>query len=93
MDVVNRPLPKDFIKTKKKGAPILWIARNCKATNGRESYIAKLKEYVKVDSYGTCLNNKVFPNDKTRMNLLAGYKFYLAVENSNCDGYGKFLHW
>lgn len=94
MDAVNRPLPKDFIKTKRKGAPILWIARNCRATNGREAYIAKLKEYVRVDSYGTCLNNKEFPVDKSRMDLLGEYKFYLAAENSNCDDYGQFtLPW
>ncbi|KAI7869619.1 uncharacterized protein EV154DRAFT_431944 [Mucor mucedo] len=87
MDVVNRPLPKDFISTKKKGAPILWIARNCRAVNGREAYIAKLREYVNIDSYGGCLNNKDFPVDKSRMELLAEYKFYLAAENSNCDNY------
>ncbi|KAI8646058.1 hypothetical protein BD408DRAFT_380887 [Parasitella parasitica] len=87
MDVVNRPLPKDFIKTKTKSAPILWIAKNCRATNGREKYIEKLMEYVDVHSYGSCLNNKPFPLDKSRSDLIAEYKFYLAVENSNCEDY------
>lgn len=89
LDVVNRPLPKEFMKTKRKDAPILWIAKNCRATNGREYYIEKLAEYITVDSYGECLNNKEFPNDTSRMELMAEYKFYLSVENSNCDDYGK----
>ncbi|KAI8092401.1 uncharacterized protein B0P05DRAFT_526114 [Gilbertella persicaria] len=87
MDIANRPLPKDFIKTKTKSAPILWIARNCHATNGREKYIEKLMEYVDVHSYGSCLNNKPFPDNKSRMDLLGEYKFYLSIENSNCDDY------
>lgn len=87
MDVVNRPLPKDFIKTKTKSAPILWIAKNCRATNGREKYIEQLMEYVDVHSYGDCLNNMPFPPDKSRSDLIAEYKFYLSIENSNCDDY------
>ncbi|KAI8088445.1 hypothetical protein BDF21DRAFT_334475 [Thamnidium elegans] len=87
LDTVNRPLPKEFIKTKVKGAPILWIAKNCQATNGREHYIEKLSQYVTIDSYGECLNNKEFPSDKSRMELMAEHKFYLSVENSNCDEY------
>jgi len=87
MDVVNRPLPRDFMKTKTKSAPILWIAKNCRATNGREKYIEKLMEYVDVHSYGDCLNNKPFPSDKSRTDLIAEYKFYLSIENSNCQDY------
>jgi hypothetical protein len=87
MDVVNRPLPKDFIKTKTKSAPILWIAKNCRATNGREKYIEQLMKYVDVHSYGDCLNNMPFPPDKSRSDLIAEYKFYLSIENSNCDDY------
>jgi hypothetical protein len=88
MDIVNRPLPKEFMKTKTARAPILWIARNCNANNGRHHYIKELMKYIDVDSYGTCLNNVDFP-DKSRTDLMSEYKFYLAVENSNCDNYGK----
>ncbi|KAI8351178.1 hypothetical protein BD560DRAFT_337409 [Blakeslea trispora] len=87
MDLANRPLPKDFIKTKSKSAPILWIAKNCHATSAREKYIEKLMQYVDVHSYGTCLNNRPFPQDKSRTDLLKEYKFYLAMENSNCGDY------
>ncbi|CAO3637186.1 unnamed protein product [Cunninghamella blakesleeana] len=87
MDVANRILPTDFIKQKRKKAPILWIARNCNASNGRQFYIEELMKYIKVDSYSTCLNNNDFPDDKTREQLMSEYKFYLAVENSNCEDY------
>ncbi|PHZ14736.1 uncharacterized protein RHIMIDRAFT_311964 [Rhizopus microsporus ATCC 52813] len=87
MDVVNRPLPHDFMETKTKKAPILWIARNCRATSGRENYISELMNHIQVDSYGECLNNKEFPKDKSREELMAEYKFYLAIENANCEDY------
>lgn len=90
MDVVNRPLPEDFMETKTKSAPILWIAKNCGATNARQSYIRKLMEYIDVHSYGDCLNNKPFPENKSRLELMSEYKFYLAVENSNCNDYGNY---
>ncbi|KAI8378159.1 hypothetical protein EDC96DRAFT_493787 [Choanephora cucurbitarum] len=87
MDLANRPLPKEFMKTKTKAAPILWIAKNCHATNARQKYIEKLMQYVDVHSYGACLNNQPFPKDKSRTDLLKEYKFYLAMENSNCGDY------
>ncbi|KAG0169275.1 hypothetical protein DFQ30_003810 [Apophysomyces sp. BC1015] len=87
IDVVNQPLPANFMKTKTKRAPILWIARNCQASSARQLYVQELMKYVNVDSYGTCLNNKPFPDDKSRLELMAEYKFYLAIENANCDNY------
>lgn len=91
MDIANRPLPSNFMDTKTTKAPIVWIARNCQASSGRQHYVAELMKYIKVDSYSTCLNNQEFPDDKTRMDLMSEYKFYLAIENANCDDYGKLL--
>ncbi|KAI7885188.1 hypothetical protein K492DRAFT_124189 [Lichtheimia hyalospora FSU 10163] len=89
MDIANRPLPSNFMDTKTTKAPIVWIARNCQASSGRQHYVAELMKYIKVDSYSSCLNNQDFPNDKDRMELMSEYKFYLAIENANCDDYGK----
>jgi hypothetical protein len=89
MDVANRPLPTDFIRRKSKQAPILWIAKNCYASSGREHYIQELMKYINVDSYGDCLNTKPFPPNKSREQLMTEYKFYLAIENANCEDYGK----
>ncbi|KAI9271456.1 hypothetical protein BY458DRAFT_533498 [Sporodiniella umbellata] len=87
MDVVNRPLPRDFMLTKKKESPVLWIARNCMATSGRQKYVRELMKHVTVHSYGSCENNQDFPDDKNRLELMSEYKFYLAIENANCDNY------
>ena len=91
MDVVNRPLPMDFMTRQKKKhkAPIVWIARNCGATSGRQYYVEQLMKYIDIDSYGDCLNNQKFPEGKDRMQLMSEYKFYLAIENANCDDYGS----
>ncbi|KAL0081474.1 hypothetical protein J3Q64DRAFT_1731842 [Phycomyces blakesleeanus] len=86
-EVANRPLPDDFMKKKTTRAPILWIAKNCYATSGRQTYVAELMKYIKVDSYGPCLNNMEFTENLTRTDLMAEYKFYLAIENANCDDY------
>ncbi|CAO3672251.1 unnamed protein product [Rhizopus stolonifer] len=87
MDVANRPLPKNFMKTKKKGSPILWIARNCMATSGRQKYVNELMKHINVHSYGSCENNMEFPEGKERLELMSEYKFYLAIENANCEDY------
>ncbi|KAI9033887.1 hypothetical protein CLU79DRAFT_726032 [Phycomyces nitens] len=86
-EVANRPLPDDFMKRKTTRAPILWIAKNCYATSGRQTYVAELMKYIRVDSYGPCLNNIEFTENLTRTDLMTEYKFYLAIENANCDDY------
>ncbi|ORZ22638.1 hypothetical protein BCR42DRAFT_319590 [Absidia repens] len=87
MDVANRALPTDFMRQKSTQAPILWIAKNCHASSGREQYINELMKYINIDSYGDCLNTKPFPLDTSREQLMAKYKFYLAIENANCEDY------
>ncbi|CAO3596159.1 unnamed protein product [Absidia cylindrospora] len=88
MNIIRQPVPDDFISTKRTNAPILWIASNCEAWNNRHVYINELMKYIQVDSYGRCLNNKPSPGgEQERADLMRQYKFYLAVENSNCDNY------
>lgn len=40
---------------------VLYIQSDCDTLTDRDSYVAKLGEYVKVDSYGSCLNNAELP--------------------------------
>ncbi|KAI8140926.1 hypothetical protein BJV82DRAFT_519520 [Fennellomyces sp. T-0311] len=87
MTPMNNPLPDNFMATKTGDAPILWIASNCEAWSGRHHYVKELMKYIKVDSYGKCVKTKDFPQDKQRSDLMRQYKFYLAIENSNCDDY------
>ncbi|KAG0236079.1 Alpha-(1,3)-fucosyltransferase 11 [Actinomortierella wolfii] len=73
-------------------APVAWIASNCKAGNRRHYYVNQLMKYIDVDIYGKCLKNKEWPKNEHGVDLsasevVAPYKFYLAIENSNCDDY------
>ncbi|CAO3641948.1 unnamed protein product [Cunninghamella blakesleeana] len=88
MRIVREPLPTNFIDTKKKDVPILWVASNCGAWSERHEYVKALMKYIPVDSYGGCLNNHPSPKDASeREEIMKSYKFYLAIENSNCDDY------
>ena len=76
------------------GVMVAWIGSNCGAHNGRQIYLKELFGKIKVDSFGKCLNNKPFPAEYQKMGrdegvtgIAAKYKFYLAVENSNCKDY------
>lgn len=44
----------------------VWIQTNCNALNQREKYVEELMQYIKIDSYGSCLKNKEFPFDDNR---------------------------
>lgn len=69
-------------------APILWLAHNCNAFNKREKYLEELSKYVPIDFRGPCmLNTDPFPNGGDTVGLMKQYKFYLALENSNCFQY------
>jgi len=80
-------------------APILYIQSDCDTPSERDSYVAELMKYVRLDSYGTCLNNKKLPEkyriekvlddlyDDTFMKFVAQYKFTIAIENSVCNDY------
>lgn len=70
--------------------PVGWIAGNCDAHSGRTFYLKELMQYISIDSYGTCLHNREFPSPEDRANinsLISKYKFYIAMENSQCHDY------
>ncbi|CAF0874790.1 unnamed protein product [Adineta steineri] len=74
---------------KDKDAYAVWIISNCNAHNGRQDFVGKLMNEIKIDSYGSCLNNK--KGYSARMvdnaNAYKKYKFVIAIENSNCFDY------
>ena len=49
------------VQHRRKDVPVVWIASNCDAYNGRHSFVKELMKLVPVDSYGNCLNNKPIP--------------------------------
>jgi len=86
-DLLNRLVEPLGPLEKKRKVPVVWIASNCGASNGRQYYIKELMKYIEIDSYGKCLNNKEYPKDVPTDDIIKEYKFYLAFENSNCKDY------
>lgn len=42
-------------------ALVLFMQSDCDTMSGRDDYVKELMNYIKVDSYGTCLKNKNLP--------------------------------
>ncbi len=68
-------------------SPVLWVASNCGAYNGREKYVKELAKHVPVDMLGNCLRSGPYPGTMPLADLIRQYKFYLALENSSCMDY------
>ncbi|KAG0094155.1 Alpha-(1,3)-fucosyltransferase 11 [Podila epicladia] len=75
-------------------APVAWFVSNCQASNGRHFMVRQLQRYIDVDIYGGCIfnRNRDWPLDAqgyamSDVVVASRYKFYLALENSNCDDY------
>jgi hypothetical protein len=91
-EMISSPLPVEISRKRSQfrdgKASVLWVGSNCNAFNGRTAYLKELMRHVKVDSLGGCLRNGEFPIDGNDLiELMSQYKFYLAVENSNCKDY------
>lgn len=79
-------------------APILYIQSDCDTSTERDAYVRELMKYIKVDSYGACLNNKHLPatfkedylnnlDKREFLMFIARYKFVIAIENGVCNDY------
>ncbi|CAF2605706.1 unnamed protein product [Rotaria sp. Silwood2] len=90
LDKLFAPVRVPFSK-KTTSAPIIWIISNCNAYNGRQSLVRQLMSYIRIDSFGGCLNNAKSAQAQTRAQsnseLYASYKFVISIENSNCEDY------
>ena len=42
-------------------APVVYVQSSCDAPSDRDSYVTELMKFIKIDSYGKCLNNKQLP--------------------------------
>ena len=87
---------KDEIKAKEGLASVAYVQGNCSPPSDREAYIYELMKYIKIDSYGSCLNNKQLPLNlkqkstmfsKEYIEFFRRYKFILSFENARCDDY------
>ena len=77
MEILNQPKRKKFCA---------GVISNCKLTKFRLNFIKKLNEYKKVDMGGKCRHN-IKGKIKNKIEFLSNYKFSIAMENSNGDGY------
>ncbi|CAH1801952.1 unnamed protein product, partial [Owenia fusiformis] len=73
--------PKDYFKGKTKS--ILWVVSHCGTESKREKFVRMLKTFVNVDTFGKCGK----PMKESFEDYGKNYKFYLALENSDCKDY------
>ena len=75
--VLENPIRKKFCAA---------VISNCGA-NFRMIFISKLNKYKKVDIEGKCKYNYINRTIKNKIDFLSKYKFSIAMENSDGDGY------
>ncbi|XP_070159272.1 alpha-(1,3)-fucosyltransferase 10 isoform X2 [Polyergus mexicanus] len=79
-------------------APVLYIQSDCDTASDRDRYVLELMKYIRIDSYGTCVNNARLDdrfkenylnilNNREFLSFVAKYKFTIAFENAICDDY------
>ncbi|XP_058984271.1 alpha-(1,3)-fucosyltransferase B-like isoform X1 [Musca domestica] len=88
-------------------ALVLFIQSDCDTMSGRDDYVKELMNYIKVDSFGTCLKNRNLPDRLQKLqhdylnNLYAPellkfigrYKFVISYENGVCEDYITEKFW
>eukprot|EP01084_Bolivina_argentea_P091429 164590_1 len=92
---MNQQNKHSFTEKNNTSADVLWIGNNCHAKNGRQDYLRELFKYISVHSLGQCLhinpdNITIPPRSqlgKDISHIISKYKFYLSIENSQCEGY------
>ncbi|XP_072014358.1 glycoprotein 3-alpha-L-fucosyltransferase A-like [Amphiura filiformis] len=84
MDTIPR---KDWAKNKTH--LIAWMASNCDNTFWpRKEFVHDLQSHIPIDTYGKCGHLSCLPSMSPECNnMLSQYKFYLALENTECDEY------
>ena len=92
-DSRDMKLPEESFEQKKSLA--IWFVSRCQTPNGREKYVEELSKYIQIDIYGKCGTHKdpcrhvkgYYEQARCLNGLFNDYKFYIAFENCNCDGY------
>jgi len=77
-------------KPKFRQAPAVYFASNNLALNNRYELVSELMKHMDIDSYGKSQANRELEKDTgriTKLDVISGYLFYLAFENSNAVDY------
>ena len=73
---------------------ISWMASNCRGFWPRIKLVERLKELLPLDDYGLCGQKECLPKRSEKCNeLMALYKFFLAIPNSECRDYVTEKFW
>jgi len=87
----------------KKSKPVFFVTSDCHTPSKREEYVAALGKHIPITQYGAC-NGATCANDTNKQDNrlvsedcfdreLAAHYFYLAIENSICNGYMSEKFW
>ncbi|GFG40480.1 hypothetical protein Cfor_06492 [Coptotermes formosanus] len=78
-------------------APVLYVHSDCSTPLERDAYATELMKYIRIDSYGKCIQNRNLPEHLADamesmgsdefLHFVARYKFTLSFENAVCDDY------
>ena len=84
--------PDDLKVIKPEDKLVMWMSSHCATQSKRQQFVKKLSKYVNVDMYGSCgeLN---CPKGEWCSETFSQYKFYVAYENSMCNGYVTEKPW
>eukprot|EP01104_Vermistella_antarctica_P016001 TRINITY_DN5365_c0_g1_i1.p1 TRINITY_DN5365_c0_g1~~TRINITY_DN5365_c0_g1_i1.p1 ORF type:complete len:416 (+),score=97.54 TRINITY_DN5365_c0_g1_i1:156-1403(+) len=72
---------------------VVWMEHDCASSNRRTEYVMELMHHLGVTSYGNCMNNREWPEEKSRMDIMRTAKFTLVFEDSSCKDYVTELYW
>ncbi|XP_022086336.1 alpha-(1,3)-fucosyltransferase 5-like [Acanthaster planci] len=80
---------------KGKNRLIAWMASNCEEIFWpRNEFVERIRELVRVDTYGRCGAIDCLPRGSEQCKKLLGqYKFYLALANTECRDYITETFW
>ncbi|XP_054084104.1 alpha-(1,3)-fucosyltransferase B-like isoform X2 [Zeugodacus cucurbitae] len=85
-------------------APILFLQSDCSTMSARTNYVEELMQYIPIDSYGRCLNNRQMPESlqhdflnnlytEAMYRFIGQYKFMISIENGVCEDYITEKYW
>ncbi|KAJ8019534.1 Glycoprotein 3-alpha-L-fucosyltransferase A [Holothuria leucospilota] len=73
---------------------IAWMASNCAVSSwSRMKFVRNLERLIQVDTYGRCGKLNCPRNELKCDEILSSHKFYLALENSECQDYITEKFW
>nr|XP_054763482.1 alpha-(1,3)-fucosyltransferase fut-3-like [Lytechinus pictus] len=74
---------------------LAWMASNCYFTFWpRREWVLQLKQFISIDIHGECGNVTCTPKlSRNCARMMRSYKFYLALENTQCDEYITEKFW